>query len=120
RLLIAGDSAAVNDYAAWFQANAQPGQRLETLDSGRPEMRQTLDRARQFLSLVAMLAVLIATVAVAMAARRYMLRHVPGVAVMRCLGATQAQLTRQMFIEFLFVAIAGSAIGCVVGYLAHL
>jgi hypothetical protein len=34
------------------------GMRLETLEAGRPEMRQTLDRAEKFLHLVALLAAL--------------------------------------------------------------
>src|SRR5690606_3980288 len=72
RLLIAGAPSAVAGFTDWLTDNPQQGQRLETLASGRPEMRRTLDRAQTFLSLVAMLAVLIATVAIAMAARRYM------------------------------------------------
>jgi hypothetical protein len=35
------------------------GVKLESLESGRPEMRQTLDRASQFLNLVALLAALL-------------------------------------------------------------
>src|SRR5690606_10948191 len=120
RLLFAGEPSAIADFAEWLEKNPQQGQRIETLASGRPEMRRTLDRAQSFLSLVAMLAVLIATVAIAMAARRYMLRHISSVAVMRCLGATQPQITRLMTMEFLVVAIVGAALGCLLGYVAHL
>jgi len=119
RLLVAGRPAAVRDYAAWLQAHPQRGQRVETLDSGRPEMRRTIDRAQQFLSLVALLAALIAAVAVALAARRFTLRHFDSVAVMRCLGATQSLLTRLFAAEFLIIALGAAAVGSVIGYAAH-
>jgi len=51
-----------------------PGEKqqlLESLESGRPEMRQTLDRAEKFLNLVALLAALLSAVAVALAARGF-------------------------------------------------
>ncbi|CRE29794.1 putative inner membrane transport permease [Bordetella pertussis] len=45
---------------------------------------------------MALLAVLISAVAVALAAGRFMQRHRDGIAVMRCLGAVQAQVTRML------------------------
>ncbi|NBS96732.1 MAG: ABC transporter permease, partial [Betaproteobacteria bacterium] len=53
RLLVAGDPLAV----ARFQSSLkiERGQRIETLQAGRPELRTTLDRAEQFLALVALL-----------------------------------------------------------------
>ncbi|VCU69773.1 FtsX-like permease family protein [Pigmentiphaga humi] len=119
RLLAAGPPAAVRDYAAWLEAHPQRGQHVETLDSGRPEMRRTIDRAQQFLSLVALLAALIAAVAVALAARRFTLRHVDSVAVMRCLGTTQPMLARLFCAEFLIIALAAALAGSALGYAAH-
>ncbi|MDX3907196.1 MAG: FtsX-like permease family protein [Pigmentiphaga sp.] len=119
RLLVAGPQGAVRDYAAWLRAHPERGQRVETLDSGRPEMRRTIDRAHQFLSLVALLAALIAAVAVALAARRFTLRHFDSVAVMRCLGATQSMLTWLFAAEFFFIALGAAALGSALGYAAH-
>ena len=82
-LLVAGPPEAVSGYAGWLGQNLKRGQKLATLESGRPEVRRTLDRAQRFLSLVALLAVLISAVAVALAAGRYMARHRDGIAVMR-------------------------------------
>jgi putative ABC transport system permease protein len=119
-LLAAGDARAVAGYSAWLQANLQRGQKIATVESGRPEIRRVLDRAQRFLSLVALLAVLISAVAVALAASRFMLRHRDGIAVMRCLGATQRQIARLLTVEFALVGLAGSAIGGLVGYVVHL
>jgi predicted lysophospholipase L1 biosynthesis ABC-type transport system permease subunit len=61
---------------------------------GQPQVRQTLDRARHFLTLVALLTALLAAVAIAMAAQRYMRRHLDGCATMRCLGVSRRTLAR--------------------------
>ena len=123
RLLIAGSPAAVAQFKATVEARIKQdnlkGVRLESLENGRPEMRATLDRAEQFLSLVGLLSAMLAAVAVAMAARRFMLRHVDACAMLRCLGLTQAQVTLMYLFEFLLVGLAGSLIGVATGYAAH-
>ena len=53
RLLLAGPTESVSDFSNWLSPRLARGQRIESLESGRPEMRQTIDRADRFLSLVA-------------------------------------------------------------------
>lgn len=123
RLLLAGAPPAVNAYQQWLQkkiddANLK-GVRIESLESGRPEMRATLDRAQQFLSLVGLLSAMLAAVAVAMAARRFMLRHLDACAMLRCFGMTQTQVTTMYLIEFFIVGLVGSVLGVVLGFAAH-
>lgn len=95
------------------------GQRIDTLESGRPEIRSSVDRAQRFLGLTALLAAVLAGVAVALGARRFVERHLDGCAVMRCLGATQPQLLRLYAAEFLMLGLAACAAGCVIGYAAQ-
>jgi putative ABC transport system permease protein len=64
------------EFVRWVEGGDQGegqlrGARVESLASGRPEMRQTLDRAEKFLNLVALLAALLAAVAVGIAARDF-------------------------------------------------
>ena len=117
------DLAAVRDYETWLRAqirdNNVKGVRIETLESGRPEMRATLDRAGLFLSLVGLLSAMLAAVAVAMAARRFMSRHLDACAMLRCLGLTQNQVGLLYLTEFALVGLAGSVIGVAVGFGAH-
>ena len=61
----------------------------------------------------------LAAVAVALASRRYMQRHLDPCAVMRCLGATQALLLRIFLAQFALLGLLSVLLGCVVGYLAH-
>ena len=119
-LLLAGEPQAVQAYTAWLRDHLQRGQKVVTVANGRPEMRRVLDRAQRFLSLVALLAVLISAVAVALAANRFMLRHRDGVAVMRCLGAVQSQITAMLAVEFALTALAAATVGGALGYLVHL
>ena len=117
----AADAAA--GYEQWLQAQIRQqnikGVRIESLENGRPEMRATLDRADRFLSLVGLLSAMLAAVAVAMAARRFMLRHMDACAMLRCLGLTQNQVTLMYLIEFLLVGLLGSLIGVAVGFGGH-
>lgn len=118
-LLVAGQPEAMAQYADWLKPALQRGQKVATLESGRPELRRTLDRAQRFLSLVALLAVLISAVAVALAAGRFMSRHRDGVAIMRCLGAVQSQVTRMLWLEFALVGLLASVVGCLLGFAVH-
>src|SRR3546814_14094685 len=46
-LLAAGEPDAVAAYAGWLRQHLQRGQKLATLESGRPEVQRTLDRAQR-------------------------------------------------------------------------
>ncbi|MEB0135608.1 FtsX-like permease family protein [Actimicrobium sp. CCC2.4] len=123
RLLVAGTPETATAFQQWVESsidkNAIKGIRLESLDSGQPQMRATLERAEQFLSLVGLLSAMLAAVAIAMAARRFMLRHVDSCAMLRCLGMTQNQVTLLYLVEFFLIGLVGSALGAVVGFGAH-
>lgn len=123
RLLVAGSATTVTEFQKEIQntidSEKVKGVRLESLETGRPEMKATLTRAGQFLSLVGLLSALLAAVAVAMAARRFMLRHVDACAMLRCLGLTQNQVTSMYLIEFGMVGLLGSALGVALGFGAH-
>jgi putative ABC transport system permease protein len=117
------DLASIDDYDRWVRARIAAdnvrGVRIETLENGRPEMRATLDRAERFLALVSLLSAMLAAVAVAMAARRFMQRHLDACAMLRCLGMTQNEVGTLFLIEFALVGLAGSVLGVLVGFGAH-
>lgn len=115
--------APVAGYERWVRARIKAdnvrGVRIENLENGRPEMRSTLDRAQRFLALVSLLSAMLAAVAVAMAARRFMQRHLDACAMLRCLGMTQNEVGALFLIEFALVGLAGSVLGVLVGFGAH-
>jgi putative ABC transport system permease protein len=119
RMLFAGPEAAVADFAAWARPALARGQSIEEISNARPELRATVDRAQQFLGLVALLAVILAAVSVALAARRFMQRHLDGCAVLRSMGASQRKMLSIYMVEFLLLGLAGSAIGTAAGFAVH-
>ena len=89
-----GREAAVRDFVRWAEDADQDACRCAACassrsQSGRPEMRQTLDRAEKFLNLVALLAALLAAVAVGIASRDFAQRHLDDCAMLRVLGLSQ-------------------------------
>jgi putative ABC transport system permease protein len=121
RFLIAaapGREAAVSAFGDWARARIKAGDlrgvRLESLESGRPEMRQTLDRANKFLNLVALLAALLAAVAVAIAAQDFASRHLDDCAMLRVLGLSQRQIAGIYGLEFAALERRGRALRLVV------
>ena len=95
------------------------GVRLESLESGRPEMRQTLDRATKFLKLVAMLSALLAAVAVALAARDFAARHLDDCAMLRVLGQPQHRIAWAYGLEFGAAGMVASVGGVLIGLALH-
>jgi len=115
--------AAVRGYVAWVDATIERehlrGTRVESMDNARPEMRQTLDRAGQFLQLVAVLAALLAAVAVAIAARGFAARHLDACAMLRVLGLPQRRIAAIYGLELALVGVAASALGVLIGLAVH-
>ncbi len=124
RMAVAGDTAAAERFVQWAKPEVEQshvrGVQIESLDSGRPEMRQTLDRAAQFLNLVALLAALLCAVAVALAARSFAERQLDACALLRVLGQSQRTLTLSYGLEFLGASLLASAVGVLAGYAVHL
>jgi putative ABC transport system permease protein len=114
RLLIAAaDANAVDAFTGWAQGALKPGQRLENVRDLRPEVRQTLDRAESFLGLAALVAVILAAVAVALAASRYLRRHLDTAAMLRCLGASERATLALFVLQFGTLGVLASAAGVV-------
>jgi putative ABC transport system permease protein len=124
RMAVAGPAAEADRFVQWakteIDARALRGVQVESLETGRPEMRQTLDRAAQFLNLVALLAALLCAVAVALASRSFAERQLDACALLRVLGQSQRTLTLSYGLEFLGAGLLASAVGVLIGYGVHL
>ena len=127
RFAVAGDGKAVKAYVQWAEAELKKpdaatrlrGARLESLESGSPEMRQTLDRAEKFLNLVALLAALLSAVAVAIVARSFAAKHLDDCAMLRVLGQPQRTIALAYTFEFVLAGLIASALGVALGFAVH-
>ncbi len=124
RYAVVGADNATKSFLAWAEAESKKpevrGVRVESLEAGRPEMRQTLDRAAKFLNLVALLAALLSAVAVALAARAFAARHLDDCAMLRVLGLSQRHIALSYTAEFVWVGSFASVLGLALGYAVHL
>lgn len=118
-LLIAGEREAVDGYEGWLKTRLARGERVQSLESARPEIRVGLERAQQFLGLTALLAVMLAAVAIGLATRRYSRRHLDNYAVMRCLGASERQLFALFAWEFIALGVIAAGLGCGLGFVTQ-
>jgi putative ABC transport system permease protein len=126
RMAVAGEDKPVQAFVAWADIQVKHGAtsglrgvRVESLQGGRPEMSQTLDRAEKFLSLVALLAALLSAVAVALSARAFAASHLDDCAMLRVLGLRQRTIAASYAFEFALVGTFASALGVLLGYCVH-
>jgi putative ABC transport system permease protein len=117
--LFAGERARIDDFKAWLSAHKRPGERLRDITEASPQVRNAVERAGRFLSLASLVSVLLCAIAVAMAARRYVYRHLDTVALLKTLGATRAFTLALSVVQLLALALAAAAAGAALGFLAQ-
>ena len=123
RFAVAGSDQQEARFVEWAAEEVKSpsvrGVRVESLEGGRPEMKQTLERAEKFLNLVALLAALLSAVAVALAARGFAAAHLDDCAMLRVLGQSQRTIAFAYTFEFALVGVVGSLLGVAIGYGVH-
>jgi len=123
RMAVAGSDAHIKTFVDWATLEAKKpdvhGLRVESLQSGRPEVSQTLDRADKFLNLIALLSALLSAVAVALAARGFAANHLDDCAMLRVLGLSQRTIASSYAFEFTVIGLLASGLGVLVGYAVH-
>ena len=123
RFAVAGEDVQAQRFAQWATREVEKpevrGVRVESLETGRPEMRQTMDRAEKFLNLVALLAAMLSAVAVALAARGFAANHLDDCAMLRVLGQSQRTIALSYTLEFMLIGLGASALGLLIGFAVH-
>jgi putative ABC transport system permease protein len=117
--LFAGDRASVEAFKVWLGEHRQRDERLRDISDASPQVRNAVDRAGRFLSLASLVSVLLCAIAVAMAARRYVHRHLDTVALLKTLGATRAFTLGVAVLQLLALALIASVAGSALGFLAQ-
>ena len=118
-LLFAGDRKQIERFKTWLDKSKQRGERLRDVAEASPQIQNAIDRAGRFLSLASLVAVLLCAIAVAMAARRYVQRHLDSVALLKTLGATRGLTLAVSLLQLLIIALAAAALGSALGFLAQ-
>lgn len=123
RLLLAGADADIQAYEKWatnlMNAEGIRGLRIETMENAQPIMRKTLERAERFLSLIALLTAMVSAVAIALSARRYVLKQSDSCAVLKCFGASSGDILKKQFQTLVSLGIIAAIVGLSIGYLVQ-
>jgi len=109
RLLLLGDEQALAQLRAF--RDLAPNQKFESLADSNQAMANALDKARRYLGLAAMLAVVLASVAVAISAQRYASRHFDISALMRTFGLARAQVWNIYALQLLQLGLVATLAG---------
>ncbi|MDO8811602.1 MAG: FtsX-like permease family protein [Gallionella sp.] len=116
RMMVAGETRQVEALRDELKPKLSNGEKLEDVRDARPEIRTALERAEHFLGLAALTAAILAGAAMALASRRFVLRHLDTCAMLRCLGAQQGQVLRLFLYQFMLLGVVAVLLGCALGY----
>jgi putative ABC transport system permease protein len=116
QLVLSGTDAKLRQFITQKTPNLQRGERIEDVKTARPEIRSALDKAEVFLGLSAMVSVVLAIVAMGLASLPFVARSQETAALLRCFGASKANIENMMLIQTGLLALFGAVLGCVLGY----
>jgi putative ABC transport system permease protein len=119
RQLYSGDEDSVAALRADLNARVDGAVRVRGLEDAGDQINAAIDRAQRFLTLASLVTVILAAVATAMASRRYALRHLDNVALMKSMGATQSFTQISMMTQLLLIVLGTAIVGSLLGYLGQ-
>jgi putative ABC transport system permease protein len=117
--LFAGEREAIATLKQDLTARKQPSERIVDLQEASPQIRSAMDRSGRFLNLAALVTLLLAAIAVAIAARRYVARHLDTAALMKSMGAPHALVLQISVIELGMIGLLAGLIGTAIGFSAQ-
>lgn len=116
-LLAADDQPTLLQFVETLKPQLSQHQRINDIENSQQRVGQTLKTSQQFLLLTAVIAVLLAGVAIAIAARQFSDKHTDQVALMKSLGASATKVRSLYFLQLFLLAGLASLIGLLLGEL---
>ena len=117
RYLFAGAGERLDEFEAWAKPRLPRDSRMFGVKEGAEGIGNALERGERFLLLSSLLGVVLAGVAIALAARRYSVRHYDYVAILKTLGATPGEIDVLFVTSFFLLGSLATALGAAIGYL---
>ena len=114
--LFAGPRTDIATFKEWLETNKKPNEEIEDVEDSAPQIKSAIDRSARFLSFASLVAVLLCSIAVAMAARRYVQRHLDSVALLKTLGATRGFTLSVSLTQLVLIGIGAAIVGSLIGF----
>ncbi len=118
--LTSDDSQKLAKFDEFISKNLGSGQRVDTVDSARPDLNEALEKANSFLSLIGMITILMSAVTIALASRELANSQKKGFALMQALGCDFGMLRKIAISELTLTLFVGVFFGCLVGFISQL
>ena len=115
-LLVAGDEADVDAFYSDVEERLPEEVRVRNREDSSERASNAADRAQRFLSLTAVISLLLSAVAIAMSARRFAHRRMDTVALLKSLGASQRFVITAASVQLVMLGMAGVIIGSIIGF----
>ncbi len=106
----------LDNFIAWIKPKLSKHEKLEDIHNSQDRLSKTLDSGRSFLIFAAVIAVLLAGVAIAIAARQFSDRHTNQVALMKSLGTSASRIRSLYFSQLFILGGIASILGLVLGH----
>ncbi|MCP3850808.1 MAG: FtsX-like permease family protein [Gammaproteobacteria bacterium] len=113
-------SLSLVKYQQWLESKLQSGQSLRSGVDDLKAVNASLKKAGDFLSLAAVLTVLLSAIAIAINTYSYGQKQYKNNAIMLCLGGSERRIILIELYKLLALGVAGSFTGIVTGYFAYL
>ncbi len=118
--LMAGNAELLQQLRDQLTSELQANQRFLTIDDTNATLATTLERAFRFLSITALIAVLLGAVGVALVSYQYAREMTQPYAILRCLGLHGKRLKISVILPLSIYTLAAILFGLLIGYGAHL
>ncbi|MDP3583673.1 MAG: ABC transporter permease [Thiobacillus sp.] len=115
----AGEPEPLAAFGTTLKPQLETTQRMIGSRDGVETLRGAFANADHYLQLTALISLLLSVAAIAIAAHRHALRHYDQAALLRCMGATTAQLRTLYAVQLLTLGVLGSLAGVAVGALTQ-
>jgi putative ABC transport system permease protein len=111
----AGNPKPLDAFIAALKPTLDSTQRMVGSREGVETLRGAFANMDKYIQLTALISLLLSVAAIAIAAHRHALRHYDQAALLRCFGATTAQLRTLYAVQLLTLGLLGSLFGVAIG-----
>ncbi len=115
-----GQKSALKSYQSWLKNNVKAGQSIRYGVEGIRAVSTNIEKANKFLSLAALLTVLLSAIAIIISRYHYGQKQYKNNAILLCLGLTENSIIKIELIKLLLLGVFASIGGIILGYLIHL
>ncbi|HEY1058775.1 MAG TPA: FtsX-like permease family protein [Limnobacter sp.] len=119
RTYFVGPASTLSAFTAQLKPLLTPQEELESLAKGRPEVNGTLTRARDFLSMAALIGTLVACVGIALVSHLFAREQAEELSLLKSLGYTPRHLLRLQLAGLAGLTLITGLLGVGLGWLAH-